>query len=128
MTKAYTITLSNDDARVKARSAIRRAPDGYRVTFEEPKRTNAQNDRLHVMIRDVARQVEYYGKKRDEDFWKQLFVGAFRKSEMVPCLSGDGFTEIRPRTSKMKKADLSDLMMLIEEYGARHGVTFKEAA
>lgn len=128
MTKPYTIALNGEIARQKAKVALGRAPEGYRVTFEEPKRSLDQNARLWACLHDIAEQVEYYGAYRSAEDWKDIFTAAYRKSEILPGIDGASFVQIGARTSKMSKQELSELMELITAYGAQHGVTFKEAA
>ena len=112
--------------RSKAKQAIERAPEGYRVTFEEPKRSNAQNRRMWALLSDVSRQIEYYGSKRTPEAWKDIFSAALKEIQTVPSLDGKGVVQIGLRTSKMSKEEIGDLMALIEEYGARHSVTFHD--
>jgi ABC-type Fe3+ transport system substrate-binding protein len=127
VTKPYTITLLSKEKRDKAFEALRRAPEGYRVTFEEPKRSDEQNRRLWAMLSDVASQVEYYGEKMPPESWKDLFTAAMKKElKVVPSLDGKGIVQIGLRTSKMSKAELTDLMELIAAYGAAHDVTFHD--
>lgn len=127
--KPYTITLNSISMREKAAKAVERAPEGYRVTFQAPKRSDEQNRRLWAMLSDVSEQVEYYGSKRSAEAWKDIFSAALRDVQTVPSLDGKGIVQIGLRTSKMSKAEMSDLFALIEEWGARNGVQFgKEAA
>lgn len=128
MPKPYTIPLASTELRKKAFEALKRAPDGYRVTFEGPKRSNDQNRRMWAMLGEVSRQVEYYGQKRTPDAWKDIFSAALREVEAVPSIDGRGIVQIGLRTSKMTKAQMSDLMELITAYGAEHGVVFKDQA
>lgn len=123
---AYTVTLTSEEHRAKAAEALRRAPIGYRVTFAEPKRSCDQNARLWALLRDVSEQVEYYGAHRSPETWKDIFTAAYRQSEMLPSLDGKGVVQIGLRTSKMSVQELSDLMALIEAYGAENGVQFND--
>lgn len=129
MTRPYTIPLASADLRKKAHRAIDRAPDGYRVTFAAPKRSDEQNKRMWAMLSEVSRQVEYYGEMMTPEEWKDVFTAALKKElRVVPAIDGKGIVQIGLRTSKMSKAELSDLMELITAYGAAHGVTFNDPA
>ena len=120
----FVVTLLTKHDRDRAARAVDRAPDGYRVTFEEPKRSTEQNKRMWALLSDISRQVEYYGDYRSPEAWKDIFSAALREVNTVPSLDGKGIVQIGLRTSKLSKTEMGDLMTLIEEYGARNGVTF----
>ena len=123
-----TVILSGMVRREQAHRLIDQAPAGAVVRIEKPKRTLAQNDRLHAMITDVARQVEWAGSKRTVEAWKDIFTAALRSAnhglDVVPGLNG-GFVLLGMHTSRMSKAEVGDLMTLVEAFGAEHGVTFE---
>lgn len=48
------------------------------------RRTLPQNARMHAMIRDISRQVEYAGSLRDEAWWKLCLLGAHGGQDVVP--------------------------------------------
>ena len=126
--KPYTIIIRDDEARAKAVIATRRAPLGYRVTFAEPKHSSEQQDKFHAMVREVSRQLEYYGAKRSEEVWKSLFVAAYQQADILPSLDGQNFVQVRRSTTTFGVKEYSDLIEIVYAYGAEHGVTFKEAA
>lgn len=127
MTKPYTIPLANSALRTKAMEAVKRAPEGYRVTFEAPKRSDPQNRRMWAMLGEVSQQVEYYGEKLSPEAWKDIFTASLKKElKVVPSLDGKGIVQIGLRTSKMSKGEMADLIALIEMYGATHDVKFKD--
>ena len=101
-------------------------PDGYHVRIEPPTRTLEQNARLWAMLADISSQVEWYGRKLDSESWKHVFTSSLRKMDVVPNLDGTGFVALGLSTSKMTKAELGDLMTLIEAFGAERGVVFHE--
>lgn len=125
---AYTITIKDEDERRKAAEAVRRAPLSYRITFEEPKRSNDQNSRMWAMLGDVSKQYEYYGSLRSPEAWKDIFTAALREVQTVPSLDGKGIVQIGLRTSKMSKDEMSDLFALMEAFCAEHGITLNEKA
>lgn len=123
MTDRLRFRLVHAKARELAGEAIRNAPDGWHVEVKAPTRTLEQNAKLHAMIDDVVAQVEWYGKKRDKEAWKQLFLTELESYELVPGLSGT-FVPIRRSTADLTIAEMSDIMMLIEAFGAAHNVVF----
>lgn len=121
------LVLANDAIREKAANWARTAPRGTRVEFKEgAKRSLPQNSRLWAMLTDVATQVEWYGQKLTADDWKDVFTASLRKARVVPGIDPGSFVLLGLHTSDMSKAEMGDLMTLIEAFGAEHGVTFHE--
>jgi hypothetical protein len=98
---------------------------GQRVVVEiKPEtRTLAQNSRLWAMLTDVAKQVNWYGRKLSEEEWKHVFTASLAKQDVVPGIDG-GFVVLGKSTSKMTKPEMSELQQLIEAFGAQQGVRF----
>lgn len=128
---APTVILSGMVRREQAKRLIDQAPAGSVVTIGKPRRTLKQNDRLHALITDVARQVEWAGSKRSVEAWKDIFTAALRSAnhglDVVPGLNG-GFVLLGMHTSGMLVSEVNDLMTLIEAFGAEHGVVFEREA
>jgi hypothetical protein len=118
--------LAHETARIRAVAAVANAPAGYHVQVKPPTRTLDQNARLWAMLGDVSRQVDWYGKKLDAEDWKHVFSASLRKLAVVPNIDGTGFVALGLSTSKMTKAELGDLMTLIEAFGAERGVEWSE--
>lgn len=125
-----TVILSGKVRRDQAHSLIARAPAGSVVEISPPARTLPQNSRLHAMITDISRQVEWAGAKRNVEAWKDIFTAALRSAnhglDVVPGING-GFVLLGMHTSRMTKAELGDLMTLVEAFGAEHGVEFHDS-
>lgn len=125
------IVLHSQIEKARARAWIDQAAWGTRVTFAGPKRTLPQNERMWAMLTDVARQVKWHGQKLTADDWKVVFLSALKAElRMVPNLDGNGFVQLGRSSSALSVDEMSDLMALIEAFGAREGVTFggEEAA
>lgn len=127
-----TVILSSPYRRQQAHRLVEAAPAGSVLEVRPPARTLPQNSRLHAMITDVARQVEWpvgSGTKRTVEAWKDIFTAALRSAnhglDVVPGLNG-GFVLLGMHTSRMTKAELGELMDLIEAFGAQHGVVFHD--
>ena len=114
------ITIADRD---RACRWVRQAPIGSTVEFKAPRRSLEQNARMWALLTDVATQVDWYGQKLTSEDWKTIFTASLRKARVVPGLDG-GFVPLGMRTSDMTKAELGDLMTLIEAFGAEHGVVF----
>ncbi|MFZ5667989.1 MAG: recombination protein NinB [Pseudomonadota bacterium] len=118
----------------KTRDAIHRevvrAPDGYRVTFEEPLRTGEQNALLWVWLSEIARQRPVHnGARMTADLWKAVFMQALgAEMVMLPTLDGDGFFPLGHRSSRLSKAEFAGLLTLIDAWSAREGVVLERQA
>lgn len=120
-----TLVLINDEIRERALNWIRKAPKGTRVEFKAPKRTLPQNDRMWAMLTDVATQLDWHGISLTPDDWKLIFLdGLKREMRLVPNLDGTGFVNLGRSSSDLGVEEMSDLMQLIEAFGANHGVVF----
>ena len=99
---------------------------GHRLVLEirPEKRSDPQNRRLWAMLRDISQQVDWHGNKLSDDEWKDVFTAALKRQKVVPGLDG-GFVVCGQRTSKMTKAEMSELQELMEAFGAQQGVKFK---
>lgn len=121
------ITLSGRADRERAAHWVDKMPTGTRVLFKESKRTVAQNDKMWAALTDVATQVEWHGQKLTPDDWKLLFLDALtRELRLVPNIDGTGVVDLKRSSSNLSKAEFSDLIELIHQFGANHGVRFHD--
>lgn len=128
MSRALLI-IADEAARQRAGEWVQRAPINTRVEFKAPRRTIPQNDRMWAMLTDVATQTPYHGIRLHPDDWKLIFLDALKREvRMVPNLDGNGFVNLGRSSSDLSKEEMTDLIELIFEWGARHGVTFNEPA
>lgn len=95
------------------------------VIIQEKTRSLEQNARLWATLRDISEQVVWYGRKMDSESWKHVFTAALKKQETVPGLNG-GFVVLGQSTRKMKVREMSDLIELMNAFGAEHGVRWSE--
>lgn len=105
----------------------RELTDGRRLILkvEPEKRTNEQNRLMWAALGEVARQVDWHGQKLEPAEWKDIFTAALKRQKVVPGIDG-GFVVLGSSTSRMGKAEFSELMELVFSFGADKGVTFKE--
>ena len=126
-----TLVLSNQTVREKAARWAMQAKPGTRVEFKAPKRSLDQNSRLWACLTDIADQLDWHGQKLRTDEWKLLFMDALdREVKAIPALDGKGFVNLGTSSSDLSVGEMSDLLELINEFGARNGVVFhdREAA
>jgi hypothetical protein len=78
---------------------------------------------LHALLTDISKRHEWAGQKRDAETWKRLFVAAWCRArgeqiEMLPALDGHGVDIVFRRTSKMSKAEVSELLDYVQAWDA----------
>lgn len=121
-----TIKLVGGEQRLRAAQAIHRAPDDWVVTIAPPTRTLDQNALLWAALSDIA-HAKPDGREMTAEQWKCAFMDAagFRP-EFVPALEGSGFICLGYKSSRLSKAEFSDLVETIFEFGARKGVQWSD--
>lgn len=119
-----TVILSTERSRQVAKSLIDRAPPRAIVNVRESKRTIEQNSKLWAMLSDIAR-AKPEGRHLPAEIWKCLFMAACgHKVRFEPGLDGEGVVPMLFKSSRLTKAEMSDLIECMSEYGARHGVVW----
>ncbi|WP_409259912.1 recombination protein NinB [Pseudomonas sp. KCJK8806] len=98
---------------------------GITWTMREEVRSDAQNRRMWAMLRDISRQVEWYGQKLSDEDWKHIFSAAVQKQDAVPGIDG-GFVVLGVSTRKQSQKWFSDLFEVMHAFGAEHGVRWTE--
>ena len=98
---------------------------GHKMVVEVRKETRslAQNALLWATLTDISKQVDWYGRKLTPEEWKHVFTASLTKQEVVPGIDG-GFVVLGKSTSKMTKAEMSELQELMQAFGAQQGVKF----
>lgn len=104
---------------------------GNRLVIEvkDETRRTAQNNLLHSSLADIAKQVEWHGKKLHIDVWKRLCTAAWLREEgasveMIPALDGKGFDIVYAPTSKLTVRECASLTDWIHAFGDEHGVVW----
>lgn len=128
----HLLVLNSSTVRDRAVRYIAQAPSGTRVEFKAAKRSLPQNDFMWSMLSDIARELPWHGVKLTPDDWKLMFLDSLKRElRIVPNLDGNGFVNLSRSSSDLSKNEMGDLLELIKEFGARHGVKFideREAA
>lgn len=122
MSQKRKFVLIHQEARRNCAAFAMEAPEGWHVTFQPATRSLEANAALWSMLADVASQVVWHGRKLDSESWKAMFTASLKKYEVVPNLDNTGFVVLGQSTSKMSKSEMSDLLELIQCFGAQHNV------
>lgn len=127
MSRAFFV-IRNDTDRLRASVLLGKVPVGTRVEFKASKRSLPQNARLWALLTEISAQVTWHGQKLRPDDFKLIFLDALKREvRAVPNLDGDGFVNLGRSSSDLTKQEMSDLFLIIEKFGAEHGVKFADA-
>ena len=102
------------------------------LVLRERRRSNDQNRKLWPMLSDVSRQVQMCinGQMvwaQPED-WKDVFTAALKREQRMAQGIDGGLVVLGSRTSKMRKAEFSELIELIYAFGAERHIEWSEPA
>jgi hypothetical protein len=95
------------------------------VQIKPERRSNDQNRLMWVLLSDLSTQVDWHGQKLEPGEWKDVLTASLKRQKVVPGLDG-GFVVLGSSTSRMDKHEFSELLELIQAFGAQQGVTFSE--
>jgi hypothetical protein len=125
----HVLQISNATMRARLKAWCDRVPDGWRVEFKEPKRSDQQNDRMWAMLGDIAKQGTINGKKYDPDQWKCIFMKQMGKEvSFLPTLDGEGFFPTGFRSSDLSVREMCDMQTFMEVWGAESGISFSASS
>lgn len=117
--------LVHDEARRRALEAVRTAPAGYVVELREPRRSGEQNAALHALLTEIADRCTWMNKRWELEVWKRLLTAAWCRATgdpvvMLPALDGHGVDIVFRRTSKLSRAECSDLLEFVNAWAAEN--------
>jgi hypothetical protein len=116
------IRMFSDADRAKVAGWVSKAPPGTSIAFRRPnRRSKDQNDFMWPWLRIIARNVEWAGKLRSADDWKDLFTAALKRYDVVPGIE-DGIVQLGLHTSEMTKKEMSELLEYIIHFAAERNI------
>ena len=118
-------TLHGEKERRLACDVIRMAPPLARVVIDDPARSLDQNAALWAALTDISEQLEWHGQTYSTNDWKDYMMHALKRARWMPAEEG-GMVPIGMSTSKLSHRDFGDLLHVVHEFGARHGVVFHD--
>lgn len=120
-----TIILYGQSQRAAAKTLVDKAPQGAILTVREANRSTEQNDKMWSMISDISR-AKPDGRMHTPEVWKCLFMHACGWATQFELgLNGQPFPT-GYKSSRLTKAEMSDLIESIYAYGAEKGVVWSE--
>lgn len=125
MSRATVMIKGDADRKLIARWAGN-VPAGTTVEFRAPRRSSEANALMWSLLGQISKQVEWFGKKRSPEDWKDLATAALRGAEFVPGITPGTVVPLGMRTSQMTSAEISELIESLYAFGAERGVQFRE--
>ena len=124
---AQTVILQSPSQRAFAKQMIDRAPMGAVMTVRAASRTTDQNALLWSVLSEISR-AKPEGRCHTPEVWKCLFMSACGHAVQFEMgLDGRPFP-VGFRSSRLTKAQFSDLIEFVFSYAAEKGIQLTEAA
>lgn len=97
------------------------------VVVRQATRNSSQNAKMHAMLSDISRQVQWVGKVRDPDTWKRLLTAAWLRArgesvEILPAIDGHGVDVVFRRTSNLTVKECAELIEFVQAWAVEQGV------
>ena len=118
--------IQNELDRRKVATWAKNVKAGTVVEFRSQTRSNDQNALMWSLLTQISKQVEWFGKMRSPEDWKDLTTAALRGAEFVPGITPGTIVPLGMRTSQMSAAEISELIESLYAFGAERGVRFRE--
>ncbi len=117
--------LSHDNARRNAAQSCMSAPDGYMVIVQPRSRSLDQNACLWALLTDLSRKLQWPVDGQmvslTPEEWKHVMSAGLKRHQRVAMGIDGGFVVLGQSTSKMTKAEMSELLELIHAFAAERG-------
>lgn len=89
-----------------------------------------QNALLWARLSDISEQLKWPvdGELQTltKEDWKVIMTAGLKREQRIAKGAWGGFVMLGVSTSKMKKAEMTELLELIGAFGAEHGVVFND--
>lgn len=140
------LVITGDAARSAIHRLIDAAPIGHAVTVAEQNKNRAQENKIHAMIGDIAKQCQFMDRRFCTDTWKRLLIAAYvlvarenataegapdpfrGKGEILPSLDGKGFVQLGVPSSGFTISQSSEFIEYLYSYGESNDVRWSENA
>lgn len=103
-----------------------------------PSKSYIQRKKYHAMIADIAKQVEFHGKRYDAEVWKAKLIDQFEHeikqsgdtlrnpSRMVISMDGQRVVTVRPSSEGFTKSEANMFIEYLYQMGAEFDVVWSE--
>lgn len=121
-----TVILNSAHQRRQAQRLIDIAPAGAIVNVREARRSTDQNSLLWALLSQISR-AKPDGRVLPPEIWKCLFMAsAGFNCTFEPSLDGKGVVPLGFKSSRLNKAEFSDLIEAIRCFAAERGIDLDE--
>ena len=126
MTDDALYVLANDAVRKRVLAHVEGAEPGTRVLIRPPAATLPQRDKMWAMLTEIARNFkDPHGNTLTTDEWKVRFLDALgRETHYIAALDRPGFIPYGQSSRALSKSEMSDMIELLYQFGAKNGYTF----
>ncbi len=122
---SQTVILRGDAQRDLAKRLIDKAPQDAIVKISAAKRTDDQNAKMWAMLSDISRAAPE-DRHHIPEVWKCIFMAALAHEVIFTIGLNNQPFPIGFKTSKLTKAQMSDMIEFIYAYGSQHNVKWSE--
>lgn len=120
-----TVILRGESQRKLAKALIDKAPVGYVVKIGAQTRSAEANNKMWAMLGDISR-AKPEGRMHTPETWKNLFMHSLGYQVSFEMgLNGEPFP-VGFRSSQLTKAQMSDLIETMYQYGAKYNILWSE--
>lgn len=121
-----TVILGSQKQRETALRLVLKAPPGSVCEIKPPRRTNDQNALLWSLLSEISR-AKPEGREYPPEIWKSLIMSAAGFEPVFErSLDGRGLVPLGFKSSRLTKAEFSDLIECARAYAAEHGIELSE--
>ena len=118
--------LTGQRSRQAACDVIMQAPAYSTATIKPQKRSDEQNAKLWAMLSDISR-AKPQGRVHIPEVWKCLFMNAAGFTcTFEPSLDGTGVVPLGFKSSRLSKAEFSDLIEAIHAFAAEKEIVLSD--
>ncbi|MEJ7933535.1 recombination protein NinB [Sphingobium sp. AN558] len=126
MANGQTVILNSDYRRMQAHRLVEQAPQGAVLNIQPAKRTTDQNSLMWALLSEISR-AKPNGRTLTPDVWKALFLHALDHSQRFEqALDDKGMVPVGFRSSRLTKAQFSDLIEFIYSWAAENGIPLSD--
>jgi hypothetical protein len=122
---SQTVILRGDAQRELAKRLINKAPQDAVVKVSLPNRTDDQNAKMWAMLSDISRATPE-DRHHIPELWKCIFMAALGHEVMFTMGLNNQPFPVGFKTSRLSKAQMSDMIEFIYAYGSQHNVKWSE--
>lgn len=138
-----TFRLVHEQARRNASAYCLAAPEGTVARFAPAEKSREQEEKYHAQIGDIARQVDFFGRKLDKEAVKRLLVDAFHYDtkedtglleawvqmgdmQFIPALNHAGVVALGFQTKRFPKKLAGAFIEWLYAFGAENNVAWSD--